>query len=177
MNAHYNGYYNANVLINESIDKLNDVHQDNFNQILDVYTYSEVDDAKPVYADLDEAIKKSSIVITLHRPSKWVDDCYLNIGKSQFLKQDYETAEQTFLYLAEEFSPVAMAKKKARAKKRKKARSKKKGKKKKKSSKKKHKKKKKKKKKKSKKKKSSKKKPQKKLSKEEMRKNEKTYGR
>ncbi len=167
MNAHYNGYYNANVLINESIDKLNDVHQDNFNQILDVYTYSEVADAKPVYSDLDEAIKKSSIVITLHRPSKWVDDCYLNIGKSQFLKQDYETAEQTFLYLAEEFSPIAMAKKKARAKKRKKAKSKKKHKKKKKSSKKKRKKKKRKKKKKSSKKKKS---PKKKLSKEEMRK-------
>jgi len=82
MNAHYNGYYNANVLINESIDKLKDVHQDNYNQILDVYTYSEVTDAKPMYSDLDEAIKKSSIVISLHRPSKWVDDCYLNIGKS-----------------------------------------------------------------------------------------------
>ena len=168
MNAHYNGYYNANVLINESIDKLNDIHQDNFNQILDVYTYSEVPDAKPVYSDLDEAIKKSSVVITLHRPSKWVDDCYLNIGKSQFLKQDYETAEQTFLYLAEEYSPLAMAKKKARSKKRKKARGKKKHRKKKKSSKKRRKKKKKHKKKKSSKKKS-KKKPKKKLSKKEMR--------
>ena len=170
MNAHYNGYYNANVLINESIDKLKDVHQDNYNQILDVYTYSEVTDAKPMYSDLDEAIKKSSIVISLHRPSKWVDDCYLNIGKSQFLKQDYETAEQTFLYLSEEFSPFAMAKKKARAKKRKKTRQKKMSKKKKKSSKKKRRKKKKKKKKKSsRKKKSSKKTPKKKLTKKEMR--------
>ncbi len=164
MNAHYNGYYNANVLINESIAKLNEAHQDNYNQILDVYTYSEVADAKPVYADLDEAIKKSSIVITLHRPSKWVDDCYLNIGKAQFLKQDYETAEQTLLYLAEEYSPAAMAKKKARAKKRRKAKSKKK-----KPSKKRRKKKKKKKKSTRKKSSSKKKTKKKKLSKKEMR--------
>ncbi len=166
MNAHYNGYYNANVLINESITKLNDTHQDNYNQVLDVYTYSEVPNAKMVFADLDEAIKKSSVVITLHRPSKWVDDCYLNIGKSQFLKKDYETAEQTFLYLAEEFSPAAMAKKKLRARKRKKAS-------KKKHKKKKHKKQRKKKQKKHKKKKSTKKKSskkkKKKLSKKEMR--------
>ncbi len=114
--AHYNGYYNANVLIMESIDKLNEFHQDNYNQILDVYTYSEVEDAKPVFADLDESIKKSSVVISLHRPSKWTDDSYLNIAKAQFLKKDYESAEETLLYLGDEYSPSAMAKREAKRK-------------------------------------------------------------
>lgn len=114
INARFNGYYNANVLIDESIDKLNDSHHDNYNQVLAIFPASDVTDAKSVYGDLDEAIKKSSVVISLHRPSKWVDDSYYTIAKAQFLKRDYESAEETLLYLGGEFSPLAMAKKKAK---------------------------------------------------------------
>ena len=118
--AEFNGYFNANVLYTESVNKLNTEHQDNYNKILSVYKYVDAENPKSVADDLDNAIKKLSIVISLHRVSDWTDDSYLLIGQSQYVKQDYESAEETLEYLAEEYSPEAMAKRKKNSKKKKK---------------------------------------------------------
>ncbi len=120
--AYYNGYFNANVLLEASELKLATNNQDNYTQILDVYDYVHVADPETVKEDLDKAIEKVSVVATLHRPSHWVDDCYLLVGKAQYLKHDYESAEETLVYLKEAYSPEAMdlrkktINKKARAK-------------------------------------------------------------
>ncbi len=111
--AKYNGYFNANVLLTESIAKLNDAHQDNYNQILELYPYRATDKPESVAGSLDEAIKKVSIVVSLHRESDWTDDCYLLLGKAQYVKQDFESAEETFLYMNQEFSPQAIEDKKS----------------------------------------------------------------
>ncbi len=113
--AEYNGYFNANVLLNESIAKLNDQHQDNYNKILPVYKYVASENPQAVAGDLDKAIEKVSIVISIHRVSDWTDDCYLLIGKSQYIKKDYESAEETLNFLEAEFNPKALAKKKKKA--------------------------------------------------------------
>lgn len=118
--AKYNGYFNANELLEESILRLEEQHKDNFNQILPVYDYVDVDNPQAVAGDLDEAIKKVSVVVNLHRVSQWTDDCYLLVGKAQYLKQDYEAAEETLRYTVDQFSPEKMAKKEAAAKKSKK---------------------------------------------------------
>jgi len=107
--ARYNGYFNADVLLNNSILALEETHQDNYNKILPVYEYIEIDPVQNVNKDLDIAIEKVSIVATLHRQSDWTDDCYLLLGKAQYLKQDFESAEETFEYSAKEFSPSALA--------------------------------------------------------------------
>lgn len=114
----YNGYFNANVLYEASVLSLNEQHQDNHNKILPVFKYTETEDPKIVAEDMDKAIKKVSVVVSLHREADWVDDCYLLMGKSQFLKQDYESAEEAFEYMVAEFNPQAIAKKKARKQKR-----------------------------------------------------------
>jgi tetratricopeptide (TPR) repeat protein len=103
--AKYNGYFNADLLLEESFDKLTAMHQDNYTKILDLYPYEEVDNPKAIAPDVDKAIEKVAIVATLHRQSDWTDDCYLLIGKSQFLKKEYETAEETFAYLTENWDP------------------------------------------------------------------------
>lgn len=103
--AKYNGYFNANELLVAGFETLKDQQKDNFNQLLPVYEYVDPDNPKAIASDLDNAIEKVSIVVNLHRESKWTDDCYLIIGKSQFLKQDYEGAEQTFRYMINEFPP------------------------------------------------------------------------
>jgi len=107
--AKFNGYFNANVLLTESIAKLNTDYQDNYNRILAIYPYVASQDVTQVSGDLDEAIKKSAVAVSLHRVSHWTDDCYLLIGKAQYLKKDYEDAEDTFKYLKKEYSPEAMA--------------------------------------------------------------------
>ena len=107
--AKFNGYFNANVLLTESIAKLNTDYQDNYNRILAIYPYVASENVTQVSGDLDEAIKKSAVAVSLHRVSHWTDDCYLLIGKAQYLKKDYEDAEDTFKYLKKEYSPEAMA--------------------------------------------------------------------
>lgn len=109
--AEYNGYFNANVLYTEAIDKLNVQHQDNYTQILDLYPYVAVDNPKAIAPDMDNGIKKLSIVISLHRVSDWVDDSYLLYAKSQFLKQDFEGALETLEYLTDNFNPDLKSKK------------------------------------------------------------------
>ena len=109
--AEFNGYFNANELFNESIVQLNDEYQDNYNKILPVFEYVATDNPKTVASNLDDAIEKVSIVATIHRVSDWTDDCYLLLGKSQYVKQDYESAEETLEYLKAEYNPDALAKK------------------------------------------------------------------
>ncbi len=103
--AKYNGYFNANEILNESILVLESGHKDNYNKILPVFPYQAVESADAVKANLDKAIEKVSIDITLHRVSRWADDCYLLLAKAQYLKKDYETAENSFRFLLDEFNP------------------------------------------------------------------------
>jgi tetratricopeptide (TPR) repeat protein len=124
--AEFNGYFNANELYQESILQLNEQHQDNYNKILPVFEYVASDNPKAVAGNLDNAIEKVTIVKALHEVSDWVDDCYLLMGQAQYVKQDYESAEETLEYLRAEYNPEAMAKKARKGKKAKKGKKKKK---------------------------------------------------
>ncbi len=114
LTAEFNGYFNATEIITATTLQLSNQDPDNYNQILPIYPYLKVSNPRAAAGKLDEAIKKVTIVTALHQPSHWVDDCYLVAGKAQYLKQDYESAEETFEYLISEFSPEAkLAKEKA----------------------------------------------------------------
>lgn len=115
--AEFNGYFNADILVTESIAQLESQYQDNYNKVLPVYKYQAADNPQAVAEDLDEAIKKVSIVVNLHPYSNWTDDCYLIIGQSQFIKKDFESSQETFEYLIDEYNPRAMEKRKEMAKK------------------------------------------------------------
>lgn len=103
--AKYNGYFNANELLTASILTLETQHTDNYNNVLELYKYRFAPNPEVVSKDLDEAIKKVSVVATLHPNSQWVDDCYLLIGKSYYLKQDFESAQNAFEFFVDEFHP------------------------------------------------------------------------
>ncbi len=107
LTAKYNGYFNANEILKESFVVLEESNDDNYDQILNLYAFQPAD-PKSATAELDRAIEKAGTVISLHRPSKWVDDCYLLLGKAQFLKQDFESAEETFRFFQEEFDPYSI---------------------------------------------------------------------
>lgn len=114
--ARYNGYYNADLLIQESILQLEQQHVDNYSQLLPIYKYVEAPNPKAVAENLDLAMEKVSVVVNLHRVSQWTDDCYLLFGQAQFLKQEYESAEETFEYMTAEFHPSEVAAKEAKSK-------------------------------------------------------------
>lgn len=132
--AHYNGYFNANELIMLSRALLEQSHTDNYTKLLPIYKHLAVEDATVVAQDLDIAMEKVTVVVNLHPYSKWVDDSYLVFGKAQYYKRDYEAAEATFRFFANEFSPEEMRKKEKKAEAAKKASKKKKKKKKRKKS-------------------------------------------
>lgn len=119
LTSHYNYWFNADELLGLTIKSLSSQHKDNYNQILELYPYAAVDpqSARP---DLENVIKKSSMAIALHRVSDFTDDCYTMIGQSQYLKQDFETAESTFQFIREEFNPNNKTKKLKSSKKKKK---------------------------------------------------------
>ena len=111
--ALYNGYFNANELYQKSMVTLVDQHQDSYTRLLSLYPYRDVKDASAVIPDLNIAIEKVSRVINMHRVSDWTDDAYLLIGKSQYLKQDFETAEKTLEYFVNEMHPAKLTVQKA----------------------------------------------------------------
>ncbi|MBV6443537.1 MAG: hypothetical protein EPGJADBJ_05308 [Saprospiraceae bacterium] len=104
LTSRYNYWFNADELFRLTQEKLDEQHQDNYSQLLDIYPYAAVD-PQSARSDLDNVITKAARGIALHRPSYWVDDCYTLIGQAQFLKRDYETAENTFRYIKDEHDP------------------------------------------------------------------------
>ena len=112
----------------EGIKKISNNHKDNYNQILPVFTYSDESTAQLASAEMDKAIKKASKVISMHsikvKPNKkntaktkrqkafmkksdycnWIDDSYLLIGKANFFKHEYSTAEESFEFVISKFN-------------------------------------------------------------------------
>ena len=105
LTGRYNAYYNAEIRLNKSFETLNSQHQDNYNQLLEMYPYAAVENATSVNGPLDEAIKKCAKNITLHRPSNWVDDSYLLMGKAEYLKKEYDKSTATFKYIVDKYNP------------------------------------------------------------------------
>lgn len=105
MTAKFNGYYNADVIMDETFAALDDSYEDNYNRILAVYPYAAVETSESVRQELDRAIAKVTKVSRLHESSKWVDDCYVLMGKAQYLQGNYEAAEETLEYFVNNFNP------------------------------------------------------------------------
>lgn len=116
MTAHYNGYYNATVLLAEGMVELEGQHKDNYRKILPVYKYLAAENPKAVAENMDKAAEKVSLVVNMHRVSRWTDDCYLVLGQSQYLKQDFESAEESLEFMTAEFNPKEVAKREAKSK-------------------------------------------------------------
>ena len=103
--GHYNYFFNAREIIHKSQKKLDDSYKDNYNKVLEMYRYAAVESAQAESTSLDDAIKRATVNVTLHRKSDWADDSYLYIGMGQYLKKDYKEAEATFGFMINEFDP------------------------------------------------------------------------
>jgi outer membrane protein assembly factor BamD (BamD/ComL family) len=103
--SEYNGYFNANELMVESERILRESNQDNYSKMLNVIDYGGVSDPKIVYPQLDKAIEKVTTVAALHVPGDWVDNCYVLMGKAQYMKQDFASSVETLEYFQSAFNP------------------------------------------------------------------------
>ncbi len=103
LTARYNGYFNANLILQESIKKLEESKKDNYTALLPVFEYEGGDKANSVHSQMDVVIKKAAVDIKIHPNSKWVDDCYLLIGQAYYLKGDYAKATENLEYINRKF--------------------------------------------------------------------------
>lgn len=101
--SHYNAYFNANEKLRNTLRIQQDNHKDKFDSVIAVFDHSNPADFSANAADLDDAIKRSTLSIQLHGTSNWSDDNMLLIGKSSYLKGDYDKASSSFKYITTEY--------------------------------------------------------------------------
>lgn len=114
MTARFNGYYNANVIIDETLESYRmSFHDDYTKKTVPLIVYPTKEDATSLNPQLDEAIAKCEKVILRHsmpNPARtknkseehcrWIDDNWLVIAQVHYMKQEYELAEQKLKYVA-----------------------------------------------------------------------------
>ncbi len=116
MITHYNFFFNARERVRTGSASLATSHEDKYDRVLSIFKYGDLTKAKSVFPDMDEAMKKVSIAISrnsmvlkgkkdnkVDERNKWIDDCYLLIGKAQFYKHDFWSSIETFQYISSEY--------------------------------------------------------------------------
>jgi tetratricopeptide (TPR) repeat protein len=99
LNAHFNAYVIAREQIDGAEQILFKSRQENYNQLLPVLLPVDSILAQPVKPQLDDAIKKASLIPERHQNSKWLDNAYILIGRARLLKQDLPNAIEVFKYV------------------------------------------------------------------------------
>lgn len=108
--AHYNAYFNANELFKTVVVAIEDAHEDNYRELLDVDPLGSEDIARGYHGQLDEVIEKCTNVIKRHsmivkgeEKNTRIDDNYMLLAQAQFYKQDYIAASSTFNYVGRQY--------------------------------------------------------------------------
>jgi tetratricopeptide (TPR) repeat protein len=97
--SHYNFFFNANNRLNAVVERASISNKDDYAKLLAFYPYS-LDNTASQKTELDSVIYKATSGILLHDlRSEWVDNFYLLIGKSYFLKKDFDSAALTFQFI------------------------------------------------------------------------------
>lgn len=96
MNTRYNGYFNGNEAIKAGMQELNKTRKDNYTKIIPTFDYGERSNWSGMNANADRAIKKAVIMIKKHsmfingkQYNRWIDDCYMLMGKANFFKLEH----------------------------------------------------------------------------------------
>lgn len=101
----YNYYYHAKLRLDGVTRNINRQGQDNFNVLLPFYPYSPQNMGLSTN-ELDSVVYKASVAIQIHDPrGKWIDDCYLLIGRAYYYMSDWDNANKTFQFVNTTFAP------------------------------------------------------------------------
>lgn len=101
--GHYNIYFNGEIKLNDAITALKAGHVNDFNKILDVFPYGNDAAAKGVANVLDEAMKKFSGTIQLHKVGSHTDDAWFAIAKTHYFKRDYYANQEAMQYMISKY--------------------------------------------------------------------------
>jgi tetratricopeptide (TPR) repeat protein len=97
--AHYNAYFLAREKMKEIDAQIIKSNADDYTRILPVYPEITEGTRNSIKNNLEEVIKKASLINEKHKNSKWLDDSYVIIGKSYYYKHEYKAALAFFKYV------------------------------------------------------------------------------
>lgn len=125
LTSHYNIFFNGMQSMQSGEEKIEENFEEEYSRILPVYKASEFEQTGTITSDMERTIDKSTKVIELHsitsRPkrgglikrsrefyrkeeyNKWIDDCYILIGKSHYYLQRYLQSIEAFKYIVNNF--------------------------------------------------------------------------
>ncbi len=99
LTSRFNAYFLAKEKTIEVEETLFGDPRNDYNDILQVLVKIDTNQTKSQAAGFEYIIEKASKPIQWHENSKWVDDCYLLIGKARMYQGDYMNAVLTFGYV------------------------------------------------------------------------------
>lgn len=97
--AHYNAYFYGLEQITKVKEGIKAAQQPDYDHILRIFPSIDSTYKETYKAELEDCIKKASIVIQYHKNSKWVDDSYNLIGLARMYGYDFPNAIETFKYV------------------------------------------------------------------------------
>ena len=107
----YNGYFNAQESLKQALAKLEKSHQEDYNNLLPTRILGTQKQAQKIYPALNRTIDKAALVVEFHsmeikgeEKNKWIEACYLLMGKALFYKQEYGKAVEMFGFISREYS-------------------------------------------------------------------------
>jgi len=102
--THYNYYFNANLRLNDILDRAKQNFKDDFTKLLPFYNYSL--DVTAQDGDMDSVLYKCNAGILLHDlRNDWIDNMYFIMGKAYYYRKNYDSAAQVFQYINYAFAP------------------------------------------------------------------------
>ena len=114
--AHYNGHFNAEQAMISAEEKIKTQYQENYDSILPLFIFGDIETIKPAFEDLERVIEKSEKVIKKHtitgeqktkvkwpEYNRWIDENYILVGRAHFYKKNYQVAEKLFQYVAKKY--------------------------------------------------------------------------
>ena len=95
MTARFNGYFNAGLIIDESLKSYRNSYPEDYEKVIPLDIYPGQEDASGLFPELDDAIERCETVIVRHsmpnpqvvknkdkENCRWIDDNWLVIGLS-----------------------------------------------------------------------------------------------
>lgn len=115
--AQYNGYFNANLLLDQAISSYRKNVKEDYYSLIPIDLYPSEEDVKNLYPAIDTAIVKCTKVISDHsmpgaaRPSakkeennSFIDENWTTVGKASYLRRDYNVAMKNFMFIKKFYS-------------------------------------------------------------------------
>ncbi len=108
LNTKYNGYFNGNEAIKTGMQELSKTRKDNYSKIIPTFDYGDKTNWSSMNANSDRAIKKAVIMIKKHsmfingkQYNRWIDDCYMLMGKANFFKLEHSLGVNQLKHVAD----------------------------------------------------------------------------